>query len=115
MLVMIRISRSLLLSAALMTLPLAGAMAQQTNPAGNYSADQSSATTPRTTDNGGNYGMNTGNAGSSGAPGATGAAASATMPGNSGHTLVAPSHTNHPDATVHMRPSQSGNGNRGGQ
>ena len=112
---MIVISRTLLLSAALMAAPLAGAMAQETSPAGNYNANRSSTSTPGTTDNGGKYGMNTGNAGSSGAPGANGAAASATMPGNSGHTLVAPSQTSRPDATVRMGPSQSGNGNRGGQ
>jgi hypothetical protein len=115
MVMMIAISRTLLLSVALTAAPLVAAMAQANNPAGNYDSDRSATPTPGTADNGGRFGMNTGNAGTSGAPGAAGAAASATMPGNSGHTLVAPSQTNNPDATVHMRSSQSGNGNRGGQ
>ena len=112
---MIAISRRLLLAAALMATPLAGPMAQSNNPAGNYDGKPSATPVPGTADSGSKFGMNTGNAGSSSTTGANAAATSDTMAGNSGRTLVAPSHTNNPDAATRTRPSQSGNGNRGGQ
>lgn len=111
---MIAISRTLLLSAALTAAPLVAAMAQANGPGSNYESNRSTATTGAG-HNGGKFGMNTGNAGSGATTGADSAAASGEMAGASGHTLVAPSQTNHPDATVHMRRSQSGNGHSGGQ
>jgi hypothetical protein len=108
---MTSISRSLLLSAALMAAPLAGAIAQQNNPAGNYGSNRSATAAPGTADSKPMSGMNTGDAGPGDANSAAARSGSGMTPGNAGRTLVAPPNSNRAD-TAAMPPSQGGNRSR---
>jgi hypothetical protein len=105
---MISMSRSLLLSAALMAAPLAGAIAQQTNPAGNYGSNKSATAAPGTADSKSMSGMNTGDAGPGDANSTAARTGSRMTPGRAGRTHAAPSHSNRADTTAGITSSQGG-------
>jgi len=72
-------SRSILLAAALLAAPLASAIAQQNNPAGNMGSNSSVTATPSTADTS-SRGMAASNY--------SGSAMNSTTPGSTGHTVV---------------------------
>ena len=83
------ISRSLLLSAALLAAPLTGAMAQNSNPAGNYGSNRSATAAPGTADSTASSGMTTGDVHSRGTMQSySGTAANPRVPGGTGRTVV---------------------------
>jgi hypothetical protein len=83
-------SRSLLIAAGLMAVPLAAAMAQQNNPAGNLGSNRSVTAAPGTADNKGASNLTTGDANAHGTMTNThgGANMSNTTPGATGRTVV---------------------------
>nr|WP_294501251.1 hypothetical protein [uncultured Rhodopila sp.] len=86
---MLTISRSLLLSAALLSASLTGAMAQGTNPAGNYGSNRSMTAAPGTADSTTKSGMNTGDVHSRGSMESySGARSDPRTPGGTGRTVV---------------------------
>ena len=88
---MISKSCSLLLAAGLMVAPMATALAQSNNPAGNLGSNNSASATPGTTDDSKSTpGMNTGDAGSHSTVSGnySGSAINPTTPGATGRTVV---------------------------
>jgi hypothetical protein len=88
---MISKSCSLLLAAGLMVAPMATALAQSNNPAGNLGSNNSASATPGTTaDSKSTPGMNTGDAGSHSTVSGnySGSAINPTTPGATGRTVV---------------------------
>ena len=83
-------SRSLLLAAALMATPLATALAQQNNPAGNMGSNNSVTASSGTADSKAASGMHTGDVGSHAAVNGNygGSAMNGTTPGATGRTVV---------------------------
>jgi hypothetical protein len=83
-------SRSLLLAAGLLAIPLGAAMAQQNNPTGNLGSNRSVTASPGTADNGSASTMSTGDANSRGTAMNTygGPSTNNTVPGATGHTVV---------------------------
>lgn len=80
-------ARSVLLAASLVTIPVIGALAQNTNPAGNYGSNKSITASPGTADSKTASGMNTAdtNAPRSAVPPA---ATNNYAPGATGRTIV---------------------------
>ncbi len=98
---MISFSRSLLLSAALLAAPLTGAMAQNSNPAGNYGSNRSMTAAPGTADNSAASGMNTGDAQSRGTVSSySGGASDPRKPGATGRTVVPGSNSSQTSASA---------------
>jgi hypothetical protein len=90
---MIMSSRTLLVAAGLMAMPLAApmtALAQQNNPTGNLGSNRSATASPGTADSKAASGMNTGDVGSKGAGANSygGAATNPTTPGATGQAVV---------------------------
>ena len=87
---MLNKSRSFLLVTALLTAPLATAMAQPNNPTGNLGSNRSATAAPGTADNGAASTMTTGDSGARTTSTNTygGAATSRNVPGATGHTVV---------------------------
>ena len=84
-------SRSLLLAASLVAVPLATAMAQQNNPTGNMGSNRSVTASPGTADSKAASGVNTGDMSGSHNTGASnygGSGMSSTTPGATGKTVV---------------------------
>jgi hypothetical protein len=82
-------SRSLLLAAGLLAIPLGAAMAQQNNPTGNLGSNRSITASPGTADNSSASTVTTGDAGSSTTTNSYGGSSTNnTVPGATGHTVV---------------------------
>jgi hypothetical protein len=104
-------SRALLLSAGLMALPLATAMAQQNNPAGNLGSNRSTTATPGTADSKAASGMHTGDVGTARDTGASnygGSGMSSTTPGATGKTVVPGSTSSQANSANGTRSQQTG-------
>ena len=99
---MASLSRSLLMSAALLAAPLTGAMAQPNNPAGNYGSNRSMTATPGTADSKTGSGMTTGDVHSRGAMDSYSGAASnpRTAGGTAGRTVVPGTNSNQANAAT---------------
>ncbi|MEA2740233.1 MAG: hypothetical protein QOH05_3540 [Acetobacteraceae bacterium] len=110
-------SRSLLLAATLMAAPLATAMAQQNNPAGNMGSNNSVTATPGTADSKSMSGMNTGDAGSRGAAMSNygGSSTNNTAAGSTGHAVVPGSTSSQADASSGTAQQKTGSQTTGGK
>lgn len=101
-------SRTLILAASLMAVPMVAAMAQQNNPAGNMGSNQSSTASPGTADNKAVSGMNTGDVGSRNKATSSGTAMNSTTPGATGHTVVPGSNSSQAGASAGTAEQKSG-------
>ena len=113
---MTALSRSLLLSAALLSAPLTGAMAENSNPTGNYGSNRSATAAPRTADSATRSGMNTGDVHSRESMGSySGSASNPRTPGATGNTVVPGSNSNQASAATGTANARTdGGGSTGG-
>jgi hypothetical protein len=106
-------SRSFILAASLVAMPLVGALAQNTNPAGNYGSNQSITASPGTADSKAASGMNTADSNATPSaipPGAT----SNYTPGATGRTIVPGSNSTVAGATPGSQTEKTGTDSGGG-
>jgi hypothetical protein len=113
---MLNKSRSFLLAAALLAAPVATAMAQQNNPAGNLGSNRSATATPGTADNSAASTMTTGDAGAHGPSANThgGAATNHNVPGATGHTVVPGSNSSQASSAPSTARERTGSTTSGG-
>lgn len=109
-------SKSILLAATLMAVPLATAMAQQNNPAGNQGSNRSVTASPGTADSKAASGMSTGdvNSRTTGTSNYSGSSMSNNAPGATGKTVV-PGSTSSQANSAAGTMDQKTNGSGGGQ
>jgi hypothetical protein len=109
-------SRSLLLAATMLAAPMATAMAQQNNPAGNMGSNRSVTASPGTADSKAVSGMNTADAGSQSTAGANynPSAANPYKPGATGTTVVPGSMSSQAGSASATAQQQTGVTNGGG-
>jgi len=107
---MLMYSRSLLLAATLMAVPVAAAMAQSNNPAGNMGSNNSATASPGTADSKSAAGMNTGDTGPNrtAAGNYAGSAMNSTTPGATGQTVVPGSTSSQANASAGTAEQQMG-------
>jgi hypothetical protein len=105
-----------LLSAVLFAAPLTGAMAQDSNPTGNYGSNRSMTASPRTADNKTQSGMNTGDAHAGGSMGSySGSASNPRTPGGTGRSVVPGSNSSQASAAPGAANTQAGGTGGGGK
>jgi hypothetical protein len=110
-------SKSILLAATLIAVPMAAAMAQQNNPAGNQGSNRSVTASPGTADSKAASGMSTGDANSrtTGTSNYSGSAMSSTAPGATGKTVVpgsTSSQANSANGTMEQKTGGAGGGQK---
>jgi hypothetical protein len=110
---MTSISRSLLLSATLLAAPLTGAVAQDSNPTGNYGSNRSVTASPGTADGKTDSKMSTGDVHSRSVVGSY--HGSASNPGGTGRTAVPGSNSSQARAAAGTAATQAGGTGGGGK